>query len=761
MVEDNHSSSRSRPSVHWLVTGILGFIFLAALVVFLGGTLLSRTLVDPALYEAALEDSQFYERIYSDLLADPAMAGVAEDILGDLAFDPSLTSDNPDFRAVTRHRVLPAADIRATAKRGIKSISGYLGGESNNLASGFELYSLEQKSLSERLVDNIMALIATQFAEARAGRPGESPGYDPAQLAGYLDEISAGRIGPVPEGVAAASVGDLSPEEEERLVALLLGPAAEVATDVDQLQIEASLQASQLPDAIILASGVRLRVRANFAAADLLATVQDAENMDAVARLSRVLGQAPSETREALGRIRTTILLFKWAFLPLELFIMALALIGILLVLDDNVVALLRTTGLVLVLGGILLAAGWSLAGPWLREAVDSLFLASDELPAVFERMITDVVSSAVDKSWTDAWQTALIPLALGIFLLVISLLPGLRATVNRWPIPLWRFRRGFITVALLLFVLLPVGWLLIRDRDRGPGLVCNGHAELCERPLNEVTFAASHKTMAVTEDGWLWPGQDGTVTNQLKAGIRGFVIESRYWDDEAFIEGEVQDLPVGVQAAILDSLERVKLSSKDGAYLCHLMCGLGATFLSDTLSEMRAFLDNQPNEVIVLIIEDGISLEDTAAAFTASGLERLVYTHSQGQAWPTLGQMIEQNKRVLVLAENGGPPPGYYHHAGDYLAETGELVDSSCKVNGGEGDKPFLLLNHWQSGAVPSRVEASIINKFDDLLARAQACNTELGQAPNLVAVDFHLTGDVLAVVDMLNGIRGTIEGQ
>ena len=46
------------------------------------------------------------------------------------------------------------------------------------------------------------------------------------------------------------------------------------------------------------------------------------------------------------------------------------------------------------------------------------------------------------------------------------------------------------------------------------------------------------------------------------------------------------------------------------------MMCGLGATDLGETLEEMRVFLDNHPEEVILIVFEDKISPGDTDEAF-------------------------------------------------------------------------------------------------------------------------------------------------
>ena len=81
--------------------------------------------------------------------------------------------------------------------------------------------------------------------------------------------------------------------------------------------------------------------------------------------------------------------------------------------------------------------------------------------------------------------------------------------------------------------------------------------------------------------------------------------------------------------------------------------------------------------------------------------------------------------------------------------------MTSDCAPNRGGDDKPFFLLNHWIQRGSPDRVDASIVNDYDFLLARAQQCAKERGKMPNFIAVNFYQNGDVFGVVDTLNGVR------
>jgi hypothetical protein len=46
-------------------------------------------------------------------------------------------------------------------------------------------------------------------------------------------------------------------------------------------------------------------------------------------------------------------------------------------------------------------------------------------------------------------------------------------------------------------------------------------------------------------------------------------------------------------------------------------------------------------------------------------------------------------------------------------------------------------------------------VNARDVLLPRLEECQEERGQLPNFVAVDYYSRGDLLPVVDELNGVE------
>lgn len=310
----------------------------------------------------------------------------------------------------------------------------------------------------------------------------------------------------------------------------------------------------------------------------------------------------------------------------------------------------------------------------------------------------------------------------------------------------------------------------------------CNGHAQLCDRPLNEVAFAATHNAMsASTYPNWLFGQQEHGLTEQLDAGVRALLIDAHYGRKVGGrvlteIDGqqlEVAQQELGKEGAAAAERIRDRLLSRGGTpgprevWLCHVMCEIGAFPLADGLREIRDYLVEHPDEVLVVIVEDdGPTPADVEQAVEESGLLPYVYKGDPGPPWPTLGEMIESGQRVLMMAEKQGGDAAvpWYLDGYEFMQETpytfrsvSELsAAASCDPNrGGDSGGTLFLLNHWiDTYPIPRSSNAAKINSYEFLLERARRCARERGLFPNFLAVDLYATGDVVKVADALNRI-------
>jgi len=118
---------------------------------------------------------------------------------------------------------------------------------------------------------------------------------------------------------------------------------------------------------------------------------------------------------------------------------------------------------------------------------------------------------------------------------------------------------------------------------------------------------------------------------------------------------------------------------------------------------------------------------------------------------------MVESDQRVLVMAENQSAGVPWYHPAFEVLQETPygfkDPSEFSNRPNRGGTGGSLLLMNHWiESVPSPKPSDAAIVNAHDALMKRIRAFQRERGRLPNLVAVDFYGTGDLIAVARELN---------
>ena len=316
------------------------------------------------------------------------------------------------------------------------------------------------------------------------------------------------------------------------------------------------------------------------------------------------------------------------------------------------------------------------------------------------------------------------------------------------------------------------------------PATACNGSEELCERPLHDVALAATHNAMSVPLPGWFSALQDGPIPDQLAYGIRGLLLDTHYAD--RLPNGRFRtDLEPG--AGLREAAERDGLSPETieaalriraragfsgegerGIYLCHTFCELGATALDEVLRQLHDFLVANPGEVVVLVNQDAITPEDFVAAVRKAELERFAYAGPITERRPTLGEMVSSGRRLVLLAENeSGGAPWYRPAYEAILQETpfafsrvSQLTspaarDASCAENRGPPDAPLFLLNHWiTNDPLPRPSQATQVNAYEPLFARARACERLRGRPVNLVAVDFYRRGDLLRVIDALNGV-------
>jgi hypothetical protein len=277
------------------------------------------------------------------------------------------------------------------------------------------------------------------------------------------------------------------------------------------------------------------------------------------------------------------------------------------------------------------------------------------------------------------------------------------------------------------------------------PGRPCNGNDAYCELPYDRVCFAATHDSAASSAQYWLHPTQDQTLREQLNGGIRALILEVH--DDG------------GV------------------ATVCRGDCDEGNSPLGVVLADVATFFDENPRDVLTLLIDGELPAASLEQALSARGLDALALPHAADEPWPTLGDMIDTGRRLVVLADTPDAGPAWLLPRRELLWETAAdyptLSAMNCNPVVGDASRPLYLVHHnllpgeggdragtgagGEAGASAgmSTGRAAEANQFGIVTERLERCRAQHVRSPSFVAVDFSRVGDVVGATQVMNGVR------
>ncbi|KAK7973074.1 PLC-like phosphodiesterase [Apiospora saccharicola] len=273
--------------------------------------------------------------------------------------------------------------------------------------------------------------------------------------------------------------------------------------------------------------------------------------------------------------------------------------------------------------------------------------------------------------------------------------------------------------------------------------LNCNGHTELCDRKYSNVTFIGAHDSSFV---GRL-PTQNQlqSVTDQLGGGIRYLTAQTHAKDD--------------------------------AIQLCHTSCDLeNAGPLQNYLSDIKAWMDGNPNEVVTLLLtnQDAIDVNKFADAFKTTGLDTYAYTPGADltmDEWPTLGTLVSNKQRLVVFMDyhaDTSKVPWILDEFKYYFETPFDTTDpnfAQCtqdrpRPEDASPDGRMYLVNHYLDIELPFGIRmpylaaADTTNSVASILAQTDLCYNQYKRTPNVVLLDYVSKGDAMKAQDDLNNL-------
>jgi hypothetical protein len=270
---------------------------------------------------------------------------------------------------------------------------------------------------------------------------------------------------------------------------------------------------------------------------------------------------------------------------------------------------------------------------------------------------------------------------------------------------------------------------------DSSRTTACNGHAELCGRAYDQVTFPGTHDSYSDTSEGFLAPAQTYPIARQLADGIRVLHFEVHVY------EGAV--------------------------YVCHSLCAIGSRLLSDEMSSISSFVVAHPDDVVTLLLERSdatIAANDIGGVMKASGLVPFLHVQPVGAPWPTLGEMIQKGETLVAFLDNtAGSSETWLLPRWQLTWETpwdnttpADFGD--CSANRGTmGDGVYVVDTYMEDLIIETAAHAALVNYDPFLIERLVYCKRATSTLPNFAMVNFYEVSDIFAAVDMLNGFTPT----
>ena len=257
----------------------------------------------------------------------------------------------------------------------------------------------------------------------------------------------------------------------------------------------------------------------------------------------------------------------------------------------------------------------------------------------------------------------------------------------------------------------------------------CNGSNSLCSKRYNEVAYLTTHNSFNAADQGFVFPNQNFGITQQLNDGVRGLMID-------VYDQG-------------------------GNAVVYHGLSLLGTESFQNILIEIRTFLENNPNEIVTIILECYVTSSVIESELINSGLMSYLYEKPLGVEWDILGDMISNDKRLVIFSDvnDASFEQGWYHYAWDHCVEThfsvNSINDFTNDYNRGDATNDLFIFNHFVTNSITGTGlpnDAPSVNAYPFLMSRIQQHFSEYSKFPNFVTLDFYELGNGLEVVDSLN---------
>jgi GH18 family chitinase len=280
----------------------------------------------------------------------------------------------------------------------------------------------------------------------------------------------------------------------------------------------------------------------------------------------------------------------------------------------------------------------------------------------------------------------------------------------------------------------------------------------------NQCSFLCTHNSFTNYQDArWTAVNQSMSISNQLKNGVRALMLDTHYAEHGFWDWANVIPEP-GVYLLH-------EVGADGGSWIAGITFAQPSRRLYHALYDVWGFLNDNPNEVVTIFLEDYTTADQLQAEFDfivkkeneegrdgQKFLQRIYNPDNdpnwkvrERKQWPLLSDLIAWDKRVIIFSDfrkNDTNRSNYVAYDRDYtkqnywsLGADHSKWDCPSRWDNGQyvdADYPKLFVfNHYRD--VSTAITAALDNHYEELINRIDnQCSPKTGQLPNFVAVDF-----------------------
>ena len=283
---------------------------------------------------------------------------------------------------------------------------------------------------------------------------------------------------------------------------------------------------------------------------------------------------------------------------------------------------------------------------------------------------------------------------------------------------------------------------------DKNDTVICHGLSKYCLRNYDDFTFPETHNAFATSEDGVILGTNHYTgLQAQWDGGIKAFTVDVHHLSDDEteaedvrFCHGSPGQFPHPCAYSEVDAFEWLSLLNS----------------LMNLTDESCSFTCG---EVVSILVENYVPAEHLEFLFNKTGMLERLYIHQLGEPWPSIGDMILQEKDIVVYVQseyNESFP--YFHSAWKHSWDTPygqqDKEEMTCELGRGDSSQSVWHLSNWLSSifGTADPYKAHDVNEYDFLLNRTIECWEIMDKRPTFVAVDYWEDGEITNVTITLN---------